>query len=158
MEVATIAIATLKVAAAKVSGVKALAFLSFISGAAVTLGLANLVGSTPRQHVYELRLYQVNEGKMDALIARFGNHTDEIFKRHNMKSIGYWRPEDAPYSQNMFVYILEHPSREEGERNWAAFQADPEWKKVKAESETQGPLAKHIDSYFMDPTSFSALK
>jgi len=40
----------------------------------------------------------------------------------------------------------------------AAFPADPEWRKVKAESEIAGPLAKHINSYFMDPTSFSALK
>jgi hypothetical protein len=100
----------------------------------------------------------VNEGKMDALKARFGDHTDAIFKRHNMKSIGYWVPEDAPYSQNLFVYILEHPSREEAWKNWAAFQEDPEWKKVKAASETQGPLVDHIDSYFMDSTSFSALK
>jgi hypothetical protein len=58
------------------------------------------------------------DGKMDALIARFGDHTDAIFKRHNMKSIGFWRPEDAPYSQNMFVYILEHSSREEARKNW----------------------------------------
>ena len=115
-------------------------------------------GSKTSQHVYELRLYQVNEGKMDALIARFGEHTDAIFRRHHMKSIGFWRPQDEPYSQNLFVYILEHPSREEAQHNWAAFQADPEWKKVKAESEINGRLANHIDSYFMDPTSFSALK
>ena len=126
--------------------------------------LGEFIGETfmkpanPSHHVYELRLYSVNEGKLDALIARFGNHTDAIFKRHNMKSVGYWRPEDAPYSENMFVYILEHPSREEARKNWAAFQADPEWKKVKADSETNGALANHIDSYFMDPTSFSALK
>ena len=55
------------------------------------------------QHVYELRMYQVNEGKMDALIARFGDHTDAIFRRHNMKSVGFWRPQDEPYSQNLFV-------------------------------------------------------
>ena len=110
------------------------------------------------EHVYELRLYHVNEGKMDALISRFGDHTEDIFRRHNMKSIGYWRPEDAPYAQNLFVYILQHPSREEAKKNWAAFQADPEWKKVKTESEIEGPLAQHIDSYFMDPTSFSALQ
>ena len=132
--------------------------LSFLGGAAVTLGLSNFGRSNPPEHVYELRLYQVNDGKMEALKARFGDHTDAIFKRHNMKSIGYWVPEDAPYSQNLFIYILEHPNREEAKKNWAAFQADPEWKKVKAESEIQGPLASHIDSYFMDPTSFSALK
>jgi len=132
----------------------------FFSGAVVMLGLSTFRGSNaqPPNHVYELRLYHVNEGKMDALIARFGNHTDAIFKRHNMKSIGFWRPEDVPYSQNLFVYVLEHPSREEARKNWAAFQADPEWKKVKADSEIEGPLADHIDSYFMDPTSFSALK
>jgi len=56
------------------------------------------------------------------------------------------------------VYILEHSSREDARKNWTAFQADSEWKKVKAESEIDGPLAKHINSYFMDPTSFSALK
>ncbi len=94
---------------------------------------------------------------MDALKARFGDHTDAIFKRHTMKSIGYWSPEDAPDSQNLFVYILEHASREDAEKNWAAFQADPEWKKVKAQSEAHGPLVDHIDRYFMDPTSFSAL-
>ena len=109
-------------------------------------------------HVYELRMYHVNPGKMEALIARFGDHTDALFKCHNMKSIGYWRPEDAPNSGGLFIYALEHPSREDAKKNWAAFQADPEWKKVKAESETQGPLAGHIDSHFMDPTSFSALK
>ena len=144
--------------ATKLIGINALPLLWFIGGAAVTLGLSHIGGSKDSQHVYELRMYQVNEGKMDALIARFGDHTDTIFRRHNMKSIGFWRPQDAPFSQNLFVYILEHPSREEARKNWAAFQADPEWKKVKADSETQGPLANHIDSYFMEPTSFSALK
>ena len=157
MELGNIAIATIKLAT-KLIGISASSLLWFIGGAAVTLGLSYIGGSKTSQHVYELRMYQVNEGKMDALIARFGDHTDAIFRRHNMKSIGFWRPEDAPYSQNLFVYILEHPSREEARKNWAAFQADPEWQKVKADSETNGALANHIDSYFMDPTSFSALK
>jgi hypothetical protein len=134
--------------------------LPFLCGVAVMLGFNTLSGSNAesRHHVYELRLYHVNESKMDALRDRFGNHTDSIFKRHNMKSIGYWSPEDAPDSQNLFVYILEHPSRQDAEKNWAAFQADPEWQKVKAESEAHGALVDHIDRYFMDPTSFSALK
>jgi hypothetical protein len=130
-------------------------FLSFICGAAFMIGFSALSGPSPSHHVYELRLYHVHPGKMDALKARFGDHTDAIFRRHNMKSIGYWVPEDAPNSQNLF--ILEHPSRLKAEQNWAAFQADPEWKKVKAESEANGPLADHIDHYFMDPISYLAL-
>ena len=132
--------------------------LPFLLGGLVMLGFSALRGPNAQSHVYELRLYHVNPGKMDALIARFGNHTDAIFRRHNMKSIGYWSPEDAPSSQNLFVYILEHPNHEEALKNWAAFQADPEWQKVKAESEVNGPLVDHIDRYFMDPTTFSALK
>ena len=132
--------------------------LAFLCGAAVMLCFSSLRGSnvTP-PHVYELRLYHVHEAKMDALKSRFGDHTDAIFKRHNMKSVGYWVPQDAPESQNLFVYILEHPSRAEAEKNWAAFQADPEWQKVKAESERNGTLVDKIDHHFMAPTSFSAL-
>ena len=132
-------------------------FLSFLCGAAVAFGFTAVGGSNSSHHVYELRIYHVQPGKIDALRSRFGDHTDAIFKRHDMKSIGYWVPEDAPSSQNLFIYILEHPSRQEAEKNWAAFQADSEWKKVKAESEAQGPLVDHIDRYFMDPTSYSAL-
>jgi hypothetical protein len=137
---------------------KAFCVLFFLCAAAVMLGFNALSASNSPQHVYELRLYHVHEGKMEALKARFGNHTEAIFKRHNMKSVGYWSPEDAPDSQNLFIYILEHPSRQEAERDWAAFQADPEWQKVKAESEANGALVDHIDRYFMNPTSFSALK
>jgi hypothetical protein len=133
--------------------------LFFLSGVAVTLGLSTMRGSNsePAHHVYELRMYHVHEGKMDALRDRFRDHTDALFKKHNIKSIGYWSPQDPPSSQNLFIYILEHPSREDAKKNWAAFQADPEWQKVKADSETNGKLADHIDSYFMDPTTFSAL-
>lgn len=133
---------------------------AILCGAAAmfAINMLRASNSPPPRHVYELRLYHVKEGKMEALKARFGDHTDAIFKRHDMKSIGYWSPQDAPDSQNLFIYILEHHSRQEAEKNWAAFQADPEWQKVKAESEANGPLVDHIDHYFMDPTSFSALR
>ncbi|HEY6803380.1 MAG TPA: NIPSNAP family protein [Pyrinomonadaceae bacterium] len=158
METVSSGFATIRIVLAKLTGRKISYLFSFLVGAALMLCLTSLGRSNPPAHVYELRMYQVNDGKMDALIARFKDHTDAIFKHHNMKSVGFWRPEDAPYSQNLFVYILEHPSREEARKNWAELQADPEWKKVKAETEVNGPLAKHIDSYFMDPTSFSTLQ
>jgi NIPSNAP protein len=134
--------------------------LFFLFGAALMLGVRTLRGSNAQQfeHVYELRIYHVHEGKADALRDRFGNYTDALFKRHNMKSIGYWVPENAPDSQKLFIYILEHPSRQEAEKDWVAFKADAEWQKVKAQSEANGPLVDQEDSYFMDPTTYSALK
>src|SRR5436305_7706521 len=131
--------------------------LFFLCGVAAMIAY-NSLGSDPQHHVYELRMYHVSPGKMDALKARFADHTDSIFKQHNMKSIGYWQPEDAPNAQNLFVYVLEHPSREQAKKNWDAFHDDPKWKKVKAESEKDGPLEDHVDSYFMDPTGFSKLQ
>ena len=108
--------------------------------------------------VFELRVYHTFEGKLDDLLARFRDHTITIFNRHGMKSVAYWTPTDEPLKGKTLFYILKHPSRDAAKANWAAFQQDPEWKKVKAESEKNGPLTNHIDSYFMDPTSFSALK
>jgi hypothetical protein len=116
------------------------------------------VSAESPRHVYELRVYHANEGKLDALKTRFRDHTDALFRRHIIKSIGYWQPDDAPSSHNLLVYVLEHSSRDDAEKNWAAFQADPEWKKAKADSEVDGALVDHIDRYFMDPTSFSELK
>jgi hypothetical protein len=52
--------------------------------APVMLGINTLAGSNSAHHVYELRLYHVNGGKMETLRDRFGNHTDAIFKRHNI--------------------------------------------------------------------------
>src|SRR5262245_61222148 len=152
MEAVTIAIGTIMSEATKLSGLHISTLLSFIGGVSVTLGISHFGGSSLPKHVYELRMYQVNEGK-DALIARFGDHTDAIFRRHNMKSIGYWRPEDAPYSHNLFVYILEHPSREEARKNWAAFQPAPAWTKAKSEPTTQPPLANHLHRSSIDPTT-----
>jgi len=150
---------SLKYRAMSASNLRPSYVLSFLFGVTLMFAFNKLGASNaqPSSHVYELRLYHAHEGKLDALKARFGDHTDAIFRRHNMKSIGYWLPEDAPSSQNLFIYILEHPNRQEAEKNWAAFQADPEWQKVKAESEAHGALVDHIDRYFMDPTSFSAL-
>ena len=133
---------------------------SFACGALCMLGLTAVTESRAQSagHVYELRIYHANEGKLDALVTRFRDHTVAIFNRHNMKSVGYFLPQDAPNKGNLLIYVLEHPSRAEADRNWTVFNADPEWQKVRAASEVDGALVKNIDRYFMTPTDFSALK
>jgi hypothetical protein len=134
--------------------------LSFVSGGLLVLGMTAVSQSHAQSpnHVYELRMYHTNEGKLDALVARFRDHTVDIFNRHNMKSVGYFVPQDAPDSKNLLIYVLEHPNRQEADKNWAAFNADPEWQKVRAASEANGAIVSKIDRYFMNPTDFSALK
>jgi hypothetical protein len=112
-----------------------------------------------QNRVYEMRIYTCNEGKLEALKARFRDHTIEIFKRHGMESVGYWVPQDGEKSKTTLIYIITHASRDAAKANWAAFSADPEWKKVAAASEVDGKiLAKPPESIFMDATDFSMLK
>jgi hypothetical protein len=111
-----------------------------------------------QNRVYELRTYTCHEGKLEALKARFRDHTIQIFERHHMESIGYWIPQDPERSKTTLIYILAHPSIAEAQKNWAAFRADPEWRKVQAESEAAGPITIKTESVFMDPADFSKLK
>jgi hypothetical protein len=111
-----------------------------------------------QDRVYELRTYTCHEGKLDALKARFRDHTIAIFKRHNMESVGYWVPQDPERSKNTLIYIISHASREAATKNWADFNADPEWQKVRKESEAAGPIVVKTESVFMTPTDFSQLK
>jgi NIPSNAP len=111
-----------------------------------------------QNRVYELRTYTCFDGKLDALKARFRDHTIEIFNRHGMESVGYWVPQDPEKSKNTLIYVLVHPSREAADQHWKDFAADPEWKKVSAESEANGKIVQKVDRVYMDPADFSKLK
>ena len=131
---------------------------AFVMGALLTLGVSMTTQSraASANHVYELRTYHANPGKLPDLETRFRDHTIEIFNRHGMKSVGYWVPQDN--KDYVLIYILEHSSKEEALKNWSAFQADPEWQRVAKASEVNGKLVDHVDRVFMDPADFSPMK
>jgi hypothetical protein len=108
--------------------------------------------------VFELRVYHVNPGKLAALQTLFRDHTLPMFKKHGMTSIGYWVPQDKPESENTWIYIIAHPSREAAKQDWAAFQADPAWQSAFKAAGADGPLVSKIDSTYMDPADISPVK
>jgi hypothetical protein len=108
--------------------------------------------------VFELRTYYAAPGKMEALHARFRDHTRKLFKKHNMTIIGFWSPTDADQAKRQLVYLLAFPSQEAAAKSWKDFQADPEWKAVKEASEKDGKLVERIESVYLKPTDYSALK
>ena len=135
--------------------------LKKIMAAAVLLLSGYAVGRASQpapSHVYEMRTYTATEGKLDAVNARFRDHTRRIFERHNMKSVGYWTPLEGPTAGTTLIYILEHPSRDAAKKAWADFQADPEWQKVSAESQVNGRIVSGVVSVFMDATDYSAIR
>ena len=123
----------------------------FWAGHATTVSAAG-------NHVYEVRRYTAEPGKLEELQARFRNHTDAIFKKHNMKSVGYFAPMDEPVSKNTLIYILEFDSRDAAKKSWDEFRADPEWNKVQKESEANGKLVTNVESIYTIPLDFSKLK
>jgi hypothetical protein len=115
-------------------------------------------GKNVSERVFEIRTYYAHPGKMKALHARFRDHTVQIFKKHGMTSIGYWSPADPVEAEKNLIYILAFPSREAAKKSWDDFRADPEWKKVRAESEVNGPLVAKVESVYLNPTDYSAIK
>ena len=108
--------------------------------------------------VFELRTYTAPEGKLTALVDRFREDTVRIFERHGMENVGYWVPQDAPASGNTLIYILAHESREAAAKSWDGFRQDPEWARISAESQADGPIVSGIQAVYMEATDFSAIQ
>src|SRR4030088_1340655 len=77
--------------------------------------------------VFEMRTYYANPGKMDALHARFRDHTNKLFVKHGMTLIGFWSPIDAKEAEEKMIYILAYPSKDAAKKSWDAFKSDPDW-------------------------------
>ena len=108
---------------------------------------------------FELRTYYAAPGKLEALNARFRDHTCKLFKKHGMEIVGFWIPTDKEQGvENKLVYLLAHKSREAAKKSWADFGNDPDWKKARSESEVNGKLTEKVESVFMAATDYSPMK
>lgn len=113
----------------------------------------------PKMRFFEMRTYTAAEGKLDALNARFRDHTVRLFEKHGMTNVGYWVPSEGEKAKNTLVYILAFPDKEARNKAFKEFGADPDWKKAQTESEASGKLlAKPPESLFLTPTDYSPMK
>lgn len=103
--------------------------------------------------VFEMRTYYAAPGKLDALNARFRDHTCKLFEKHGLTNIGYWVPIENP--QNKLVYVIAAPDRAARDASFKAFAADPDWKKAQSESEKDGKLVTKVEQIFFTALEFS---
>jgi hypothetical protein len=108
--------------------------------------------------VYDMRIYKANPGKLEALHARFRDYTCKIFQKHGIEVIGFWTPTEGDEAKDTLIYIVVFPSVEAQKKAWKAFWDDPEWKKVKADSEKDGVLVKEIKGKNLKATDYSPLR
>jgi hypothetical protein len=120
--------------------------------------LASAQDAAPPARVFEIRTYHTLPGRLDALHKRFRDHTRRMFEKHGMTNVAYWTFQDSPAKENTLIYVISHASREQAKLNWAAFIADPEWKKISEESQVDGKIVEKIESVFVDATDYSPLK
>lgn len=129
------------------------ALAAFLGGLAVSQHAVS--GAQGMNRVFELRTYTVNEGKLQALLDRFGGGETDLFEKHGMHGIGYWVPAESPLAENTLVYMLAHESRDAARASWQAFLADPDWVTMRDASQVDGRLVSNVESMFLNPTDFS---
>ena len=140
-------------------GALALALCAGIAALAVHAADGDKGDKKVDTRVYELRTYTAAPGKIEALHARFRDHTLKIFEKHGMKVEGFWKPLDEQAAAEKLVYLLSFPSKEAADKSWKEFQADPEWQKVREESEKDGKLLAHPpESVFLVSTDYAPTK
>ena len=141
---------------------KTLLFVPVFLGVVAVLSLTSLrvsaADAPPAGKIYDMRTYKANPGKLEALHARFRDHTCKIFQKHGMELIAFWTPIEGEEAKDTLIYIVAFPSVEAQKKAWDAFWADPEWKKVKADSEKDGVLVKEIQGKTLKATDYSPLR
>lgn len=105
--------------------------------------------------LYELRIYTAEKGKLDALHARFRDHTLKLFEKHGMKNIGYWVP--VKNDENKLYYIIAHKDKAARDESFKKFGADPDWQSALKESHKDGSLTTKdgIQYFFLTTTDYS---
>jgi len=112
---------------------------------------------TPR--AFDLRIYSVLPGKLDAFRNRWRDHAAPTYERHGLHSIGWWTTEKQDAEGNdQFVVLLAGESFDSIQKSIAEFHKDNEWQRIEAETERDGKLRGKVESFKLTPTAFSRLK
>jgi hypothetical protein len=104
--------------------------------------------------IYELRIYHAMPGRLPDLLARFQNHTLQLWEKHGIRQAGFWTTLIGESESNL-TYLLAWNSMADRQERWSAFLADPEWIAIKTETERDGQLVQNISSELLIPTAFS---
>ena len=92
--------------------------------------------AVPGGRVFEFRTYTTPAGGLDAINARFRDHTMKLFEKHGMQNVAYFnRMKDQKDADITLFYILAHKSEEAGKASFDAFRKDPDWIAVRKASE-----------------------
>ena len=127
--------------------------------------------------VYEMRVYDLNPGRLQAFMKRFEKVSVPFFEKHGIKLVGCWKVGDLPDTQEVVTnggrwkpaggvrfdgdraaYMVAFDSVEARDRAWEAFVHDPEWPKALDAAEPDGRSVVGESFLLLEPSSFSAMR
>ncbi len=101
--------------------------------------------------IYELRVYSVVPNRRKALYDRFANGAMALLKKHGFQIVDMWEPTDG---QEKFIYLLAWEDANAREKGWHDFRFDPDWQKLKTESEAEGMILARMEHYLLHSAPF----
>lgn len=114
----------------------------------------NLRKQTTPWGIFQLRTYHLFPGKLEAIQNRFRNYTQGLFEKQGLVNYPYWITVEKDNSQPKLVYLIGHQNKEEFNVAFDRFRNDPDWIKVREDSEAAGKIVEKIDSKFLLPLPF----
>jgi len=114
--------------------------------------------------VFELRTYTCTQGNLDALNARFRDHTVKLFEKYGMTNLYYFTLAKGEKNDDvMMMYFLAHKSEAAAKASFDGFRKDGEWVKARDDSEKKagGTLTEPkggVVSVFLKATDYSPTK
>jgi hypothetical protein len=140
------------------------------------------------ERVFELRTYITPAKGLDAINARFRDHTIKLFEKHGMTNVAYWNlaagekatcekvlkactavdgdkcecDGKAAAKDVTLVYLLSHASKDAAKKSFDSFRMDPDWVKARTASEEKAggslTVKDGVKSLFLKATDYSPTK
>lgn len=108
---------------------------------------------------FDLRLYSVLPGKLDAFRKRWRDVVVPIYERHGLHSVAWWVGEEKDADGNdQFICLLAGESVTGILKSIGEFHQDVDWMRTEKETETGGKLRSGVTAFKLMPTDFSALR
>jgi len=107
--------------------------------------------------IYELRIYHCTPGKLPVVIDRFKDTSVPLWEKIGIQQVGFFTTLIGPSNQTL-TYILEWESLAERERLWDIFVNHPDLAAKRSSYANDGVIVERVESSFLTPTSFSALR
>ncbi|MEP0712746.1 NIPSNAP family protein [Algoriphagus sp.] len=123
--------------------------------------LAQGLNDTPKPQasgVFQMRTYTALDGRLDNLLRRFRDHTQELFEKQGLKNYPYWVTVEKDGSQPKLIYLLGDKDQASFERDFQNFIKDPAWAKARDASEADGKIVEKVDAVFLKTLPFSPMK